>query len=72
MDECKPLPSSPLLMLTPAGAEMLTPVAPEASTTEQGLTPVHLSAQRKRFWSDKGYLGGVFGGGGGGVEALRG
>jgi hypothetical protein len=25
----------------------------------QGLTPVHLSAPRKRFWWDKGYLGGV-------------
>ena len=27
----------------------------------QGLTLVHLSAQRKRFWWDKGYLGGVWG-----------
>ena len=28
---------------------------------EQGRTLVHLSAQRKRFWWDKGYLGGVEG-----------
>jgi hypothetical protein len=28
-------------------------------TVKQGLTLVHLSAQRKRFWWDKGYLGGV-------------
>jgi len=26
-----------------------------------GLAPVHLSAQRKRYWWDQGYLGGVWG-----------
>jgi len=29
------------------------------SAPNQGLTLVHLSAQRKRFLRDKGYLGGV-------------
>jgi len=48
-----PLPSSsPLLMLTPAGAEMLTPVAPDASTQE--LTLAHVSAQLERFLWDRG------------------
>ena len=37
---------------------MSTPVPSRASAVDQGLTFVHLSAQRKRFWWDKVYLGG--------------
>ena len=45
-----------------------TPVAHHPA--QQGLTLVHLSAQRKRFWRDKGYLGGVQGVLKAGMEAV--
>ena len=35
------------------------PATSEAGGWRQGLTLVHLSAQRKRFCWDKGYFGGV-------------
>jgi len=39
-------------------------------TSHQGLTLVHLSAQRKRSWWDKGYLWGVWGVFKAGVEGV--
>jgi hypothetical protein len=48
--------------VTTSIVRVAVPLLPTSSVTEylyQGLTLVHPSAQRQRFWWDKGYLGGV-------------
>ena len=59
MNERKPLPRSP------SAAS-----AARSSHLNQGLTLVHLSARRQRFWWDKGYSGGVQGVVEAGVEGV--
>jgi len=45
----------------PSPVHLPPPFLPAAVSFRQGLNLVHLSAQRRRFWWDKGYLGGVEG-----------
>ena len=58
MDECKPLPNTVLLFFS-CNSRSSTGSPSRRVSDQQGLTLIHFSAQRKRLWWDKGYLGGV-------------
>ena len=61
MDECKPLPSTRLVAVSFLFSNR---------AHYQGLTLVHLSAQRQRFWWAKGYFGVVRGVSNAGLEGV--